>query len=266
MLIICPTPIGNISDITLRALEALAAADVIACEDTRRTGRLLKHYKIDAPLVSYHEHNERQFAARLAQRVGEGETVVLVSDAGMPLVNDPGYLLVRECIEKGLKVNALPGASSIPVALAVCGLPTDRFTFIGFLPRKQTELLKAVRSPHTLVAFESPNRLVQSLTTLAHADPQRQAVVCRELTKLNEEVARGTVTELVEYFDDERVRGEIVIVLAGELQLPVLDMEAAITALQELVAAGAKRRSAAHVVARLTGTSANQLYRSSAKV
>lgn len=213
-LVVCPTPIGNLSDITLRALECLREADVIACEDTRRTRVLLDRFQIENRLVSFHEHNERARAPGLAARVCAGETVALVSDAGMPVISDPGFLLVRECLVAGLTVEVLPGASSVPVALVASGLPVSRWCFVGFLPRKrgQRERLLA-DAAETLVAFESAQRLPTTLQMLAQADPQRPIAVCRELTKLHEEVVRGSAAELAERYGERPAKGEVVLVV-----------------------------------------------------
>jgi 16S rRNA (cytidine1402-2'-O)-methyltransferase len=213
-LVVCPTPIGNLRDITLRALDALREADTIACEDTRRTRVLLDRYEIEARLVSFHEHNERTRASELLERIAAGATVALVSDAGMPVVSDPGFVLVRECIGAGVPVEVLPGPSSVPVALVASGLPADRWCFVGFLPRKrgQRERLLA-EARETLVAFESPHRLSATLQMLAALEPQRRAAVCRELTKLHEEVARGTAAELAARYRGRSVKGEVVLVI-----------------------------------------------------
>jgi 16S rRNA (cytidine1402-2'-O)-methyltransferase len=214
-LVVCPTPIGNLEDVTLRVLRTLSEADVLACEDTRHTRILLDRHGIRATrLVSLHEHNERARVPELVTRAGAGETVALVSDAGMPVVSDPGFLLVRECLAAGIAVEVLPGASSVPVALVASGLPAARWCFVGFLPRKrgQRERLLADAS-ETLVAFESPRRLAATLEMLAQADPQRPIAVCRELTTLHEEVARGSAAELAERYRERPPKGEVVLVV-----------------------------------------------------
>ena len=197
-LIVCPTPIGNLDDITLRARDALVTADYIACEDTRRTGALLDRLGIRPapPLVSNHEGNEASRATELAQRIERGDTVVLVSDAGMPAISDPGYRLIRRCIDRALEVIVLPGPSVVPVALVASGLPTDRWRFEGFLPKRAGEMERVLRSAETVVAFESPRRVGESLAALAAIAPDRPAAVCRELTKMHEEVSRGSLAEL----------------------------------------------------------------------
>lgn len=262
-LTIAPTPIGNMDDVSKRVREALVDADYIACEDTRRTGRLLERLEIRPKprLVSNHEGNEQSRATELVKRIERGERITLVSDAGMPAISDPGYRLVRACIDRGLEVNVLPGPSVIPVALVASGLPTDRWRFEGFLPKRSGEMERVLNSAETVVAFESPRRISNSLAALAEIAPERQAAVCREMTKLHEEVSRGTLSELAMRFKGE-VKGEIVLVIgpaeaAGHGQ----DIGFAVEALKRLVQSGARPRAAATVVATLTGTRANDLYK-----
>ena len=260
-LVVCPTPIGNLEDITLRVLAALREADVVACEDTRRTRVLLDRYGVKAKLVSYHEHNEDARAASLVERMREGETVALVSDAGMPLVSDPGYVLVRACVGAGLPVEVLPGPSAAITALVASGLPAESWRFAGFLPRKKGELREALAEPGgTLVAFESPRRVPATLELLASVDPDRPVAVCRELTKAHEEIVRGSAAELAERYADAPPRGEVVLVL-GPSSLSESAEPAGLEAMRRLVEAGAKPRVAAAVVAELTGGKANELYR-----
>jgi 16S rRNA (cytidine1402-2'-O)-methyltransferase len=262
-LIVCPTPIGNLDDITLRARDALVAADYIACEDTRRTGALLDRLGIRPapPLISNHEGNEASRATGLAQRIERGDTVVLVSDAGMPAISDPGFKLVRRCIERSLEVIVLPGPSVVPVALVASGLPTDRWLFEGFLPKRPGEMERVLRSAETVVAFESPRRISESLAALAAIAPDRPAAVCREMTKMHEEVVRGSLAELARRFRGE-VKGEIVLVIgAASSEDHDRDVGFAVDALRHLVQSGARPRAAASVVAALTGTRANDLYR-----
>ena len=259
-LIVCPTPIGNLEDVTLRVLAALREADIVACEDTRRTRILLDRYGVAGRLVSYHEHNERARADELVGRMREGAVVALVSDAGMPLVSDPGLVLVRACVAAGLGVEVLPGPSAALSALVASALPAERWRFVGFLPRKRGELERVFRSSETLVAFESPRRLAASLEVLATLDPQRPVAVCRELTKIHEEVVRATATEAAVRYREQPPRGEIVLVV-GAAPAAAVDLEGPLAALARLVEAGAKPRPAAGVVAELTGVSANALYR-----
>ena len=257
-LVVVPTPIGNLEDVTLRALSALRDADVVACEDTRRTRVLLDRFGVRAQLVSYHEHNEAGRARELVTRIADGAIVALVSDAGTPLVSDPGFVLVREAIAAGVAVEVLPGPSAVLTALVASGLPSAQWRFLGFLPRKAAELRAVLALPETLVAFESPQRLGKSLQAI---DGSREVAVCRELTKLHEEVVRGTAGSLAARYAEAPPKGEIVLVVG-----PVADdgdrgvSDDAVAAFRELVASGAKPRAAARVVARLTGTSANTLY------
>ncbi len=251
-LVVCPTPIGNLEDVTLRVLAVLRDADVVACEDTRRTRVLLDRHEIAASLVSYHEHNEDARSAELVERMREGATVALVSDAGMPAVSDPGWVLVRACVEAGVRVEVLPGPSSVITALVASGLPSDTWRFVGFLPRKHPE--RVLDGAETMVAFESPHRIVATLRAL---DPDRPVAVCRELTKLHEEIVRGPAGSVA---DTVTARGEIVLVVGGVEA--AVDAKAAEAAVRRLVDAGAKARTAASVVAELTGGSANELYRS----
>jgi len=261
-LVVCPTPIGNLEDVTLRVLAALREADLIACEDTRRTRVLLERYGVRASLVSYHEHNERGRARELVDRMLTGSVVALVSDAGMPLVSDPGFVLVQASVAAGLAVEVLPGPSAVLAALVASALPVERWRFVGFLPRKRGALEAEFARPETLVAFESPGRLAATLGVLAEVDPDRPAAVCRELTKLHEEVVRGAASELTERFAGGEVRGEVVLVAGGAPELPAgAPTDEAVEALRRLVDAGARARPAAGVVAQLTGGSANALYR-----
>jgi 16S rRNA (cytidine1402-2'-O)-methyltransferase len=264
-LIVCPTPIGNLEDVTSRVLRALREADVVACEDTRQTGKLLSRHGIEARLVSYHEHNERRRASELAERIAGGNVVALVSDSGTPVVSDPGHALVRACVEAGLPVEVLPGPSAVVTALVASGLPAERWRFAGFLPRRKEELrreLDLAPGAGTLIAFESPRRLPGTLALLAELDAERPVAVCRELTKLHEEVVRGTAREVARRFADG-ARGEIVLVV-GAPETPAAgeaELAAAREAVERLVDAGARRRAAASVVGDLTGLPANRLYR-----
>ena len=267
-LAVCATPIGNLDDVTLRVLAELREADVVLCEDTRRTRILLDRHGIEARLLSYHRHNEASRAAEVLERLGRGERVALVSDAGLPGVNDPGTRLIRAAAARGLDVTVLPGASSVETALVVSGLAVDGYQFVGYLPRRAGELREfaqgLARWPGAVVAFESPRRLPTSLAVLAEEMPERPAAVCRELTKRFEEVARGTLKELAARFA-EPPKGEITIVLGASAdgESRVEEPDQALEAVAELVAAGVPRRQAVDVVARLTGASKNVLYRGS---
>jgi 16S rRNA (cytidine1402-2'-O)-methyltransferase len=260
-LIVCPTPIGNLEDITLRVLAALREADLIACEDTRRTGALLKNYGVSGKLLSYYEQNEKSRSAELVKRMHNGEVVALVSDAGMPLVSDPGFVLVRACVAAELEVEVLPGPSAALAALVASALPADHWRFAGFLPRKRGELEETFANRETLVAFESPRRVADSLAVLAALDPERPVAVCRELTKVHEEVVRGGAEELAARYAKEPPRGEVVLVVGPASAPSERDLAPALEAVRKLVDSGAKPRVAAHVVADLTGASANRLYK-----
>jgi 16S rRNA (cytidine1402-2'-O)-methyltransferase len=260
-LVVCPTPIGNLEDVTLRVLAVLGQADVVACEDTRHTRVLLDRYELSPALVSFHEHNERARAGELVARMQAGALVALVSDAGTPLLSDPGFALVRECLTAGVPVEALPGPSAALTALILSGLPVERWQFVGFLPRKRAELEGLLAgSAETLVAFESPRRLAGTLALLAARDPDRPAAVCRELTKLHEEVRRASASELAAHYSENPPRGEIVLVV-GAAPPGGARRDEALAALRELVAAGARARPAAAAVSKLTGVRANELYR-----
>lgn len=264
MLLLAATPIGNLGDASPRLREALAAADAIAAEDTRHTRQLLRLLDVatDAELIALHDHNERDRAAALVDRA-ERETVLLVSDAGMPTVSDPGFRVVQLAAERGVAVSAIPGPSAVVTALAVAGLPTDRFTFEGFLPRKPGErsrvLAALAAEPRTMVFFEAPSRVADALAALAEAfGPERPAAVCRELTKLHEEVRRGPLAELAEWAADG-VRGEIVLVVGGRPAVAA-SPEAALAEVQRRVASGERLKDASREVAHATGIAARDLY------
>jgi 16S rRNA (cytidine1402-2'-O)-methyltransferase len=221
MFFLVSTPIGNLKDITLRALEVLKAADVIACEDTRRTGQLLKRYEISPPrFLSFHEHSGPGRVREIVELLKEGRKVALVSDAGSPLISDPGFPILREVIREGIPFEAVPGPTAVIAALLVSGLPTERFTFWGFLPAKpgprRRELEEASHLEQTLVFFESPHRIAKVLEEMSEVFGEREAALCRELTKKFEEVIRGTLKELAEVFGKKKALGEIVVVVAGK--------------------------------------------------
>jgi 16S rRNA (cytidine1402-2'-O)-methyltransferase len=220
VLYIVPTPIGNLQDITLRALEVLKKVDLILAEDTRTTIKLLNHYQVIRPLSPYHQHNEHLVLQHLINQLMEGKTMALVSDAGTPGISDPAFLLVRECIKVGVKVECLPGSTAFVPALVNSGLPANRFAFEGFLPQKkgrQTMFKKLAEEERTMIFYESPHRLVKTLEEMAHYfGAGRLCSVSRELTKVYEENARGTLQEVSEHFKKKEVKGEIVIVVAGK--------------------------------------------------
>ncbi|HRE67771.1 MAG TPA: 16S rRNA (cytidine(1402)-2'-O)-methyltransferase [Cyclobacteriaceae bacterium] len=219
-LYLVPTPIGNLADITLRALEVLKAVDIILAEDTRTSGFLLKHYQISKPLQSFHIFNEHKTLASLIQRMQQGEVMALISDAGTPGISDPGFLLVREVLRAGLSVDCLPGATALIPALIKSGFPTDRFVFEGFLPHKkgrQTLLKKLAEEDRTIVLYESPHRLVKLLEQIiGFFGESRLVSVSRELTKLHEETFTGPVNEVLFHFQQKDVKGEIVVVIDGK--------------------------------------------------
>jgi len=218
-LYLIPTPIGNLEDITLRALRILKEVDIILAEDTRTSSKLLRHYDIDKKVLAHHQFNEHKMAESLVRQISEGTTMALISDAGTPGISDPGFLLTRACIKAGIDVECLPGPTAFVPALVNSGLPSDRFLFEGFLPHKkgrQTRLKELAKQPYTFILYESPFRLVKSLEQLAeHLGAERQACVSRELTKIYEENRRGTLTELAKWYKEHSPKGEIVLVVAG---------------------------------------------------
>ncbi len=231
------TPIGNMGDITLRALSTLAAAETVLCEDTRMSGKLMERFAIRTRLSPYHEHNAQKVRPQILERLTQGAAIALISDAGMPLVSDPGYRLVKEAVELGIPVTACPGPSAVLTGLALSGLPTDRFLFAGFVPQKQGERTRLfaefARLKATLIFFESPHRIIETLDDLAAALPGRRVAVTRELTKLHEEVLRGTAEEIAaELSARATVKGEITLLVGppeGEEEVSAADLEAAIT-------------------------------------
>jgi 16S rRNA (cytidine1402-2'-O)-methyltransferase len=262
-LAVCATPIGNLDDVTLRVVEELRSADFILCEDTRHTRVLLGRHGISgAKLLSYHEHNEAKRTAELLPRLLAGERAALVSDAGMPGISDPGARLVEAALEQGVPVTVLPGPTAVDTALVAGGFAADRYQFVGFLPRGAGALAalwgELAGWAHPVVAFESAQRLPATLRSLAAAQPERKVAVCRELTKKFEEVVRGSVAEVASHFA-EPPKGEITLVLGPGGEEP--DLDPALEAVAELVAAGVPRRQAADVVSRLTGAGRNELYR-----
>jgi len=220
-LYLVPTPIGNLEDITLRAINVLKSVDLILAEDTRTSGFLLKHYEISKPLMSHHKFNEHKTSENIVKRILAGETIALISDAGTPGISDPGFFLVKHCAEQGIEVECLPGATAFVPALVNSGLPCDRFCFEGFLPQKkgrQTKLNELAEETRTMIFYESPHRLVKTLQQLAEVmGENRKASVSRELTKLHEENARGTLTELANHFNSKTVKGEIVLIVEGKV-------------------------------------------------
>jgi len=218
-LYVVPTPVGNLEDMTFRAIRVLKNADLILAEDTRTSGFLLKHFEIKTPMQSHHKFNEHKTVENIVQRIKNGQTIALISDAGTPAISDPGFLVVRECVENGIDVECLPGATAFVPALVASGLPNNRFCFEGFLPQKkgrQTKLNELVIEKRTMIFYESPFRLVKSLTQFAEVfGIDRKASVSREISKLFEETKRGTLQELIQHFTEHNPKGEIVVIVAG---------------------------------------------------
>ena len=268
-LVVCATPIGNLGDVSARLARALAEADVIACEDTRQTRKLLAHLGVRGRLVSYHEANEPGRAAELAERIAAGERVALVSDAGMPAVSDPGHDLVGACLELGLEVEVVPGPSAVLAALVVSGLPTDRFCFEGFLPRKASararRLEELAGERRTMVLFEAPHRVLASLDAMIEAfGPGRPCALARELTKVHEQVLRGTLAEVRRRLGEQGPRGELTLVVAGAPEAAAGDAGGTaadlVAEVGRLVEAGASTRDAVSEVARMGGHPRRALY------
>ena len=262
-LVVVPTPIGNLEDVTLRALRELGEADVVLCEDTRRTRVLLDRHGVAARLVSYHRHNEAARTQEMLPRLVAGERIALASDAGLPGVNDPGARLVRAALDEGVPVTVLPGPSAVETALVASGLVGDRYAFLGYLPRGEAALARLwqelARWAWPAVAFESPRRLPVSLASLAAAEPERPVAVCRELTKRFEEVVRGRAYDVADRFR-EAPKGEITLVIGPPAHEGGRETAEAEAAMRELVDLGVPRRRAAELVARVTGVAKNRLY------
>jgi 16S rRNA (cytidine1402-2'-O)-methyltransferase len=260
------TPIGNLGDLAPRAVETLAAVDLIAAEDTRRTGRLLAHLQlVDRPLLSFFEGNERERTEEVLRRLRDGATVALVTDGGMPTVSDPGFRVVRACAAEGIDVRVVPGPSAAIAALAISGLPTDRFVFEGFLPRKAGErrarLEALADDPRTVVLFESPKRVQATLVEALDALGDRPAAVARELTKLHEEVLRGRLSELPAVLEAATLKGEVVVVIGGADAADAPDAGELVEEARALMTGGTRAREAAKEVAKRHGASANEIYR-----
>jgi len=219
-LYLVPTPIGNLEDMTFRAVRILKEVDFILAEDTRTTGILLKHYGIETRMFSHHKFNEHSSVAKIVSRIESGETFALVSDAGTPAISDPGYLIVSRCIQSGINVECLPGASALIPAIAVAGLPNDRFCFEGFLPQKkgrQKRLIALKDEPRTIIFYESPHRLIKTLEQISEfIGGERNAVVCREISKIHEEIKRNTIDELKKWYSEHPPKGEIVLIVEGK--------------------------------------------------
>ncbi len=265
-LYIVGTPIGNLEDMTFRAISVLRQVDVIAAEDTRHTGKLLQHFQIATPQVSYHDHNRQSRLPDLLRQLQQGRSLALVSDAGMPGISDPGYELVQACVEAGITVVPIPGASAVVTALSAAGLPSERFSFEGFLPTKgqaRQQRLEALQTdPRTLVFYEAPHRLRQTLQDLqATLGPDRPIVLARELTKRYEQFWRGTVAAALTYYQTQEPQGEFTLVLGGHSAAPLQLSESALLAeLQHLISQGLSRSQASRQLAQQTTLSRRQLY------
>ena len=260
------TPIGNLEDITLRALRALRECDLIACEDTRHTRKLLNRYEIQKPLISCHEHNEHERANQIVERVQSGQAVALVCDAGLPGISDPGYRVVQAAIAAGVRVIPIPGPSAVDTAVVASGLPTDSFLYAGFLPAKSGQRIKALDAlaaeEATLVFYETPHRLLRALADAQSVLGNRQAVVARELTKTHEEFLRGTLAEIhADLAARESIRGEIVLLVAGAREAPSADLEVPLPArVKQLVAEGSSPMDALKAAAKEYGLSKREAY------
>jgi 16S rRNA (cytidine1402-2'-O)-methyltransferase len=261
---IVATPIGNLGDLSERAKRTLAEVDLVVAEDTRRTGRLLASVGLEASLRSMFDGNERERTPGIVRDLAAGRSVALVSDGGMPLVSDPGYRLVRAAIDAGIEVRVVPGPSAVVAALAVSGLPTDRFAFEGFLPRtsaqRRARLATVAGDTRTLVLFEAPRRLPGMLRDAAAELGNRRIAVCRELTKLHEDVMRGPVTDVLDELGDVPVRGEVVVVIEGAASASAVALDEAVAMARALTADGERKREAAKRVAVETGVAANAIY------
>lgn len=266
ILYVVGTPIGNLEDMTFRAVKTLQSVDRIAAEDTRHTGKLLQHFQITTPQLSYHEHNRNERLPELLNLLEEGKTIALVTDAGMPGISDPGYELVKACIDAGISVVPIPGATASITALSAAGLPTERFVFEGFLPtsnqaRKQRLEILATE-PRTLILYESPHRLLQTLQHLADSlGKERSIVLARELTKLHEEFWRGSIGDAIAHYNQREPRGEFTLVVAGaEEEVTVFSEEELKAKLMEIMTGGVSRSQASRQLAQLTKVSRRQLY------
>ena len=271
-LYIVGTPIGNLEDTTFRAVQTLQKVDLIAAEDTRHTGKLLQHFQIPTPQLSYHQHNEQSRIPELIEELNQGKTIALVTDAGMPGISDPGYELVKACVEANISVVPIPGVTASITALSASGLPSNKFIFIGFLPTKiklrEEQLEKLSNSLETIVLYESPYRLLQTLEDLAKIlGRNRKIVLARELTKLHEEFWRGTVGEAIIHYQNNQPKGEFTIVIAGaEPELPVLSEETIKEELQELFAQGISRSQASRQLAQKINLSRSKIYQIALKI
>lgn len=268
-LYVVPTPIGNLEDMTMRSLRVLKEADVILCEDTRRTLALLNHYDIKKRLLSYHEHNEKMRVDEIIDMIYQGTEIALVSDAGMPGISDPGHVIIKACIEHGLNIEVLPGATATITALVSSGLNTDRFTFLGFIPREnklRNEFLRELEEiNHTSIVYESVHRILSTLKLFSEKFPDRNIAVCRELTKIHQEINRGTCKEVYEsYKNKENIKGEFVIILEkAEIVEEELDIE---KLLKIELAQGKRKKEAVKYIVKEYGLNRNDVYQKSLEI
>lgn len=263
---ICPTPIGNLGDITLRVIETLKSVDFIAAEDTRHSRKLLTHYDIKTPLLSYHQHNERHRAAELIHRLKKGEKGALISDAGMPGISDPGQILIKQCLEEGIRIDVLPGPNAALTALVLSGLPTDSFIYMGFLPthngQRKRILTNISKLPYTIILYEAPHRLIRTLKDILEILGDRETVVARELTKLHQTVYRGLTSELLAELENSSPKGECCLLLAPYDQ-KTLEGEPSewLEELNKLESEGKENKEAMKEVARKYGISKREIYK-----
>jgi 16S rRNA (cytidine1402-2'-O)-methyltransferase len=265
-LYLCATPIGNLQDITLRVLETLKTVDLVACEDTRKTLQLLNHFEISKPVTSYYEHNKMSKGDVIIQQLKDGKNIALVSDAGMPGISDPGYDLVQQCLAEDIPFTVLPGAVAAVTGLVLSGLPTDRFSFEGFIPRQKKERLQyfqnLVQEERTMIFYESPHRLEDTLKTLIEVFPDRPMAAARELTKKFEEIVRGTPSEVLAHFEAEGIRGEFVLLLHGADPAPPAEraIDWAVERVAQLEADGISQKDAIKQAAKEAGLSKRDVY------
>lgn len=265
-LYLCATPIGNLQDITLRVLETLKTVDLVACEDTRKTLQLLNHFEISKPVTSYYEHNKMSKGDVIIQQLKDGKNIALVSDAGMPGISDPGYDLVQQCLAEDIPFTVLPGAVAAVTGLVLSGLPTDRFSFEGFIPRQKKERLQyfqnLVQEERTMIFYESPHRLEDTLKTLIEVFPDRPMAAARELTKKFEEIIRGTPSEVLAHFEAEGIRGEFVLLLHGADPAPPEErgIDWAVERVAQLEADGISQKDAIKQAAKEAGLSKRDVY------
>jgi 16S rRNA (cytidine1402-2'-O)-methyltransferase len=265
-LYLCATPIGNLQDITLRVLETLKTVDLVACEDTRKTLQLLNHFEISKPVTSYYEHNKMSKGDVIIQQLKDGKNIALVSDAGMPGISDPGYDLVQQCLAEDIPFTVLPGAVAAVTGLVLSGLPTDRFSFEGFIPRQKKERLQyfqnLVQEERTMIFYESPHRLEDTLNTLIEVFPDRPMAAARELTKKFEEIVRGTPSEVLAHFEAEGIRGEFVLLLHGADPAPPEErgIDWAVERVAQLEADGISQKDAIKQAAKEAGLSKRDVY------